>query len=73
VDLSSVNGVALNGRRVERAVLCHQDVLAIGPYRLKVHVPEQMTNGSPLPEPESLTDTAVMPPNLENSAVWRVK
>jgi hypothetical protein len=73
VDLSSVNGVALNGRRVERAVLCDQDVLGIGPFRLKVQVPEHMAYSSPLPTPDSLADTAVMPLSLENSAVWRVK
>jgi type II secretory pathway predicted ATPase ExeA len=75
VDLSSVNGVALNGRRVERAVVCDQDVLSMGPFRLKVQVPEHMAYGSPLPTPDSLADTAVMPLNLEleNAAVWRVK
>jgi len=73
VDLSSVNGVALNGKRVERAVLCDQDVLAIGPFRLKVEIPELMAHGSPLPEAESLADTAVLPPSLESSTLWRVK
>ena len=74
VDLNSVNGVLLNGRRIERAVLCDEDVLAMGPFRLKVQVPEWLAQGSPFPEAESLADTAVMSPQAqENSAIWRVK
>ncbi len=74
VDLNSVNGVQLNGRKIERAVLCDDDVLAMGPFRLKVHIPEWLAHGSPFPEAEALGDTAVMPPQAqENSAVWRVK
>jgi general secretion pathway protein A len=74
VDLNSANGVFLNGRRVERAVLCDEDLLAMGPFRLKVQVPEWLTEGSPLPEEPSLMDTAVMPQQAEeNSALWRIK
>jgi energy-coupling factor transporter ATP-binding protein EcfA2 len=74
VDLNSVNGIVLNGQRVERAVLCDQDVLSIGPFRLKVQIPDLLARESPLPEAESLADTAVMPPQPdEGSAVWRVK
>jgi hypothetical protein len=74
VDLNSVNGVVLNGQRVERAVLCDQDVLAIGPFRLKVQIPDLVAGESPLPQAESLADTAVMPPQAdEATAVWRVK
>jgi type II secretory pathway predicted ATPase ExeA len=74
VDLNSVNGVLLNGRQIERTVLCDDDVLAMGPFRLKVQVPEWLADGSPLPEAESLGDTALMLPHAqENSAVWRVK
>jgi hypothetical protein len=74
VDLNSVNGVVLNGQRVERAVLCDQDVLSIGPFRLKVQIPDLVTGDSPLPQAESLADTAVMPPQAEEgTAVWRVK
>ena len=47
VDLNSVNGVLLNGRRIERADLCDEDVLAMGPFRLKVQVPESLAQGSP--------------------------
>jgi pSer/pThr/pTyr-binding forkhead associated (FHA) protein len=74
IDLNSVNGVALNGKRIERTVLCDQDVLAIGPFRLKVQIPEWLAHGNPFPAAESLADTAVIPPNAnENSALWRVK
>jgi type II secretory pathway predicted ATPase ExeA len=75
VDLNSVNGVVLNGERVERAVLCDQDVLSIGPFRLKVQIPDLLTEQSPLPEADSLAETAVMPSSQpeENTAVWRVK
>jgi type II secretory pathway predicted ATPase ExeA len=74
VDLNSVNGVLLNGRRIERTVLCDEDVLGIGPFRLKLQVPESLTQGSPLPAEASLNETAVMPqPGEESTAVWRVK
>ena len=74
-DLNSINGVLLNGRRVERAVLCDEDVLAIGPFRLKVQVPDDwVTQGSPLPDDASISDTAVMPlPAEESPAIWRIK
>jgi hypothetical protein len=70
-----VNGLQVNGRTVERAVLCDQDLLAVGPFRLKVQIPEWLAQGSPLPEAESLADTAVMPPEPEQSPsnIWRVK
>jgi len=61
VDLNSMNGLLLNGRPVERAVLNDQDVLVIGPFRMKVQIPEWITQGNPLPESTSLADTAVMP------------
>jgi type II secretory pathway predicted ATPase ExeA len=61
VDLNSTNGLQLNGRQVERAVLCDQDVLTIGPFRMKVQIPEWLAQGNPLPESPSLADTALMP------------
>jgi hypothetical protein len=74
VDLNSVNGVLLNGRRIERAALCDGDVLGVGPFRLKVQVPEWLAQGSPFPSEGSLTETAVMPPQMEEStALWRIK
>jgi hypothetical protein len=74
VDLNSVNGVSLNGQRIERCALCDEDVLGLGPFRLKVQVPEWLTQANPLPDEASLSETAVMPqPTEENSAIWRVK
>jgi type II secretory pathway predicted ATPase ExeA len=74
VDLNSVNGVLLNGRKIERTVLCDEDVLAMGPFRLKVQVPEGLAHGSPFPQAEALADTAVMPAQpQENAGIWRVK
>jgi hypothetical protein len=74
VDLNSINGVLLNGRKIERAALCDEDILGIGPFRLKVQVPESLTQGSPLPGEASLSETAVMLPQIEESAaLWRVK
>ena len=73
VDLNSANGVALNGRRVERAVLCDQDVLTMGPFRLKIQIAESLARGSPLPEAHSLAETAVMQQQAPESAIWRVK
>ena len=74
VDLNSVNGIMLNGRPVERTVLCDDDVLTLGPFRLKVQVPEWLTQDGAFPNGESLVDTAVMPqPAPDQSAVRRVK
>jgi len=74
VDLNSVNGVLLNGRKIERAALCNEDVLGIGPFRLKVQVAEWLAQESPFPDEASLTETAVMPPPVEEStALWRIK
>jgi hypothetical protein len=61
VDLNSANGLTLNGVRVERAVLCDQDILALGPFRIKVQIPEHLAQGDPLPQIDSLLDTAVLP------------
>jgi type II secretory pathway predicted ATPase ExeA len=74
VDLNSVNGVLLNGQKIERSALCDEDVLGLGPFRLKVQVPEWLTQGSPLPDEASLSETAVMPQQTEeNTAIWRIK
>ena len=75
VDLNSMNGVMLNGRRIDRAVLCDQDVLAIGPFRIKVQIPEWLANGDPFPGSRSLAETAVMPPDEPSNPnqVRRVK
>jgi hypothetical protein len=60
MDLNSSNGISLNGRRIERAALCDEDVLSLGPFRLKVQVPEMLVLRNPLTEDDALTDTAVM-------------
>ena len=75
VDLNSVNGVLLNGNPVARAVLCDQDILTLGPFRLKVQIPEWVAHGNPLPKAESLATTAVMPPQLPQtpSTMRRIK
>jgi hypothetical protein len=75
VDLNSVNGLLLNGRKVERAILCDQDIMTIGPFRMKVQIPEWLAHGDPLPEAESLADTALMPPQEPQtpSAIRAVK
>jgi type II secretory pathway predicted ATPase ExeA len=74
VDLNSVNGVLLNGQKIERAVLCDEDILGMGPFRLKVQAPESLPQGNPFPDQGSLTETAVMPQQAdENTAVWRIK
>ena len=74
VKAASVNGVLLNGRRIERAALCDEDVLGVGPFRVKIQVPESLGQGSPFPDEASLTETAVMPQQTEeNTAVWRIK
>jgi len=72
VDLNSVNGLLLNGRQVERAILCDQDVLTIGPFRMKVQIPEWLAHGNPLPSAESLSDTALMPQKPHSPAAMRV-
>ena len=75
VDLNSVNGLVINGEQVDRAILCDEDVLGLGPFRMKVQIPEWVANGSPLPDCESLADTAVMPAQQapHASAMRRVK
>lgn len=74
VDLNSANGVLLNGQKIERAVLCDEDVLVMGPFRLKVQMPELLAEGNPLPDEPSLIDTAVMPQQTEeNTALRRIK
>ena len=35
-DLDSLNGVYVNGQRVNRSVLRHRDLLAVGSFRLQV-------------------------------------
>ena len=67
VDLNSANGLIVNGEHVARAVISDEDVVSLGPFRMKVQIPEWVAHGSPLPGYESLADTAVMPPQQQSS------
>jgi type II secretory pathway predicted ATPase ExeA len=62
VDLNSVNGLLVNGRQAERAILCDQDIMTIGPFRMKVQIPDWLAHGNPFPHAESLAETAIIPP-----------
>jgi type II secretory pathway predicted ATPase ExeA len=76
LNLNSANGLSVNGRRLDRARLCDDDVLTMGPFRLKVQIPDRVSQRSPLPESDSLADTAILPPLEEPqapSAMRRVK
>jgi pSer/pThr/pTyr-binding forkhead associated (FHA) protein len=75
VDLNSANGLLHNGRKVERAILCDQDIVTIGPFRMKVQIPEWLAHGNAFPNAESLAETALMPPQEPQvpPAVRRVK
>ena len=73
-DLHSANGVSLNGKRVTHAALRNEDVLGMGPFRLKVYVQEAFANGDPVLEDRTLPDTAIMvSPVSEPRVVRRVK
>ena len=75
VDLNSVNGLLHNGRKVERAVLCDQDIMTIGPFRMKVQIPDWLAHGNPFPKTDSLAETAMMPPQQPQapSAIRAIK
>jgi hypothetical protein len=49
VDLNSVNGLLFNSRKVERAILCDQDIMTIGPFRMKVQIPDWLAHVNPFP------------------------
>jgi pSer/pThr/pTyr-binding forkhead associated (FHA) protein len=71
VDLNSVNGVLLNGSPVARAVLCDQDILGVGPFRLKIQIPGWIAHEDPFPDAPALIDTAVMPPQPQTQSTMR--
>ncbi len=60
-DLNSVNGVVLNGQRVHSAPIGDGDVIAAGPYRIKVTVTGDVPREATDSEVAGLVDTAVMP------------
>lgn len=54
-DLHSKNGLTVNGERVTSALLRNDDIVAVGPYRLKLALGAKRH-----PEPRPLADTATM-------------
>ena len=61
-DLNSVNGVLLNGEMVEYAPVNDGDVLRIGPYRIKLDLPDRIVqSGAEEESAAGLADTQVMP------------
>lgn len=73
-DLNSANGVSVNGKRVTYAVLKNEDILSLGPFRLKFLLEHAHAPTDPLPGPRSLADTTLMsqPPD-ESRLVRRIK
>jgi hypothetical protein len=69
-DLNSANGVSVNGKPVAHAVLTHDDILSLGPFRLKLAL-EPARPGEPLPGAESLADTTIMPQAPDGPALVR--
>lgn len=61
-DLNSVNGVIVKGERVEGAQIESGEVFMIGPFRLKLEIPEEIAAVAAAdPVPPRLADTVVMP------------
>jgi len=60
VDLHSKNGLKVNGQRVTSAVLRNNDILVLGPYRLKLVTGSDQPHGDPEPPAQPLADTATM-------------
>jgi hypothetical protein len=73
-DLNSVNGVTVKGKRVEFAQIEDGEVFSIGPFRLKLQVPEELAADSAAdPVPPRLVDTVVMPTPEQNPEPARLK
>jgi len=61
-DLNSVNGVNLNGQRVRTAPVGDGDVIALGPFRMKLVTTSAMWPNTPeSPSLSELADTVIMP------------
>jgi type II secretory pathway predicted ATPase ExeA len=58
VDLKSANGIYVNSRRVQRAILRDCDVISLGDHRIKIHYTNRI-NISDIEDPD-LADTATM-------------
>ena len=56
-DLDSANGVVVNGEKVDASLLEDQDLVVLGPFRLKVELGDDTRAGAD----ESLGDTSIMP------------
>jgi predicted component of type VI protein secretion system len=48
-DLNSLNGIHVNGRRVEQATLADKDVLRIGSFHFEVELSDDPAEGRPPP------------------------
>jgi hypothetical protein len=74
LDLHSVNGVRVNGKRVSQALLNDQDIVSLGPFRLKFFAPAGRREPSRASAAAVLEDTAVMRvARQESPALQRVK
>jgi general secretion pathway protein A len=73
-DLNSVNGVLLNGQRVQSAPVGNGDMIRIGPYRIKLVVPNELPRTAAADSSyDELADTSVMPaPQIPEPAYLKV-
>ena len=61
-DLNSVNGVTLNGQKIQMAAIGDGDILCLGPFRLKLRMRAGFLPRSASAEDSAgLADTAIMP------------
>ena len=77
-DLHSKNGLSVNGERVASAMLRNDDIMALGPYRLKLALGSAQQRQDPRPKTRPLADTATMRvkqlrKHLESSLLGGVK
>lgn len=61
IDLNSIHGVSLNGSSHPASHAVRPGLIVVGPFRLKVQIPEWLPHSGPFPEGESPADTPVMP------------
>ena len=72
-DLNSVNGVLLNGTKVNTAQLADGDVIQIGSYQLKTHLHGLRAARTVDFDPAAMTETSTMPaPRTSEPARLRV-
>lgn len=70
-DLGSTQGTTLNGVRVHRALLYHNDILAIGRHRITVDAPEYPAPESPASESLPCATLVVRPPR-SRARIYRI-